>query len=370
MKYIKFFILFILIVSVSQTVRAQDERYRVELLVLKHLNHAEEPREMKWIEDYSSATDFLTPEPPPEELPEGCEPEAEPADADSAESMGQTLDGQVPDTQSLDGQSTGDNPLEPLASEQEMTPEKDPNALIHRVEMSDSMQEAWRRLRLSAPFRPEQYLSWEQGSNEPFPRLRLHDLEVVDIDDPHARERFERERAEAEAAAAEEEASGSAREGADTLVFSDSDASNDPCREADDTAEDSAPGLPDPTLFYRLDGAVMLKRSRFLHLELDLQLREAVHDDAALSAAAGNLLAQDPATESEPGPPQPWALPSDEEAELFVEPVRPSAFLIHALKQSRQVKTERMEYFDSPVLGVLALITRVEDDEAAGAESP
>jgi hypothetical protein len=52
------------------------------------------------------------------------------------------------------------------------------------------MQEAWRRLRLSAPFRPQQYLSWEQGNQEPFPALRIHDLEVVLVKDPKARERL------------------------------------------------------------------------------------------------------------------------------------------------------------------------------------
>ena len=38
----------------------------------------------------------------------------------------------------------------------------------------------------------------------------------------------------------------------------------------------------------------------------------------------------------------------------------PTSFLIHKLKQSRQVKSQRMEYFDIPVLGVLAWITAFE----------
>jgi hypothetical protein len=44
------------------------------------------------------------------------------------------------------------------------------------------------------------------------------------------------------------------------------------------------------------------------------------------------------------------------------QPVQPSSFQVHELKQSRQVRTGRMEYFDGPVLGVLAWITAVEEE--------
>ncbi len=60
---------------------------------------------------------------------------------------------------------------------------EDPWADVIAVEdMSDVMRETWRRLRLSAPFRPEQYLSWEQSANEPFPSLRIHDPDVLLIE--------------------------------------------------------------------------------------------------------------------------------------------------------------------------------------------
>ena len=110
----------------------------------------------------------------------------------------------------------------------------------------------------------------------------------------------------------------------------------------EDAAEE--PELPDPTLFYRIDGTVMLRRSRFLHLDLDIELRQAVFDEQLLTPAPI------PGSESESGEPE---LPP------------PAPFLIHQLKQSRQVKSQRMEYFDSPVLGVLAWITPFElEDEA------
>jgi hypothetical protein len=39
----------------------------------------------------------------------------------------------------------------------------------------------------------------------------------------------------------------------------------------------------------------------------------------------------------------------------------PSSFLIHRLEQSRPVRTGRMEYFDGPVLGVLAWVSDISD---------
>ena len=79
----------------------------------------------------------------------------------------------------------------------------------------------------------------------------------------------------------------------------------------------------------------MLRRLRFLQLDLDLELRQAVFDEPPLPPAPG----LDGASES--GEPE--------------QPL-PTSFLIHTLTQSRQVKSQRMEYFDSPVLGVLVWI--------------
>jgi hypothetical protein len=33
---------------------------------------------------------------------------------------------------------------------------------------------------------------------------------------------------------------------------------------------------------------------------------------------------------------------------------------VHTLQQSRQVQIQRMEYFDGPVFGVLALVSRID----------
>jgi hypothetical protein len=274
MRYVIYLTLFIICLLNAVPVLAQDTRYRVELLVLTHLNHVQEPRELKHLEDYSPATDFLTPTEPEEEEKEELTAEAEP----------------MPEAE-----------------------EPDPNAIIHIEEMSEVMREAWRRLRLSGPFRPEQYLSWEQGREAPFPALRVHDLEVIMVVDPYAEQRLE------------------LLEQEQAPVFADAAG-----LDALDQAEE--PELPEPTAYYRLDGAVTLKRTRFLHLDLDLQLREALWDEEYLAPV--------------------------EVMTLEHEKPQPSAFLVHALQQSRQVKTERMEYFDGPVLSVLAFITSIQVDSA------
>ena len=187
------------------------------------------------------------------------------------------------------------------------------------------MQVAWRRLRLSAPFRPQQYLSWVQSADEPFPLLRIHNPEIVLINDPYAEQHFEQSGG----------VSASSPNKVQATVFSDQGGAlpGDPLEESE---------IPDPILFYQIDGTVMLKRTRFLHLDLDLEMREPVFDEGAVAQA---LMA------------------SDETVNSSVEMPRPDAFLVHSLKQSRQVKSDRLEYFDGPVLSVLAYISAAEIEE-------
>ena len=224
---------------------------------------------------------------------------------------------------------TGSAELLPVA---ELLPgeeaEPDPlMAVVHIETMSEVMQESWRRLRLSGPFRPEQYLAWEQGADEPFHLLRIHNEEIVLLDDPYADLRAE----------TEQEADAAATEGEEPIVFSNQGSILPGEPEPEEEIE-----LPEPTRFHQIDGTVMLKRSRFLHLVLDLELREAVFDEIAMTQA---LIAREEAEDGE------------------IEMPSPSSFLIHSLQQSRQVKTARMEYFDGPVLSVLAYLIPVEVSE-------
>ena len=86
--------------------------------------------------------------------------------------------------------------------------------------------------------------------------------------------------------------------------------------------------------FFRLDGSVQLRRNRFLHLYLDLEYRES-----------GPFLAPDPAAPTSIFDVQPDA------------PEEP--YSVFALKQNRQVRTGRMQYFDTPQFGALVLVTAI-----------
>jgi len=301
MKYIT---LLILIITTLHTpwARGADNRYRVEVLVLKHLESVDQAKEVQRIKDYSTALDFLTPAIEEEEkvLPDGCEPLLEEDDtAVAGENLG-------PET----------------ALEEETEETLDPNAIVHVEEMGPEMQDAWRRLRLSGPFRPIQYLAWEQGDDEPFPSLRLHDLAVVFVDDPYSDIRN-----------ADEELASVYGDGMDTTP---------------DCGESEEDPLPEPTLYYALDGTVSLVRTRFLHLNLDLQLREALFD-----------------TEVAPGQSAAYAPPPVAGDPLEPEQPQATGFLVHEFEQNRQVRSARMEYFDGPVVGVLAWITSIPLEDTA-----
>lgn len=304
MRYKIFLILFITLLLSSASLFAQETRYRVEVIVLTHLNHTEESREVLAINNYSNSVDFLTPVPEMEEI----------VDEDIPEELAEP-EGIVPEEE----------------------PQEDPNAIIHIEEMSDAMADAWRRLRLSAPFRPLQYLSWEQGNSEPFPLLRLHNLDLLVVDDPWEDVRLRLE--------------------TDELIERFS-RDQQPQPELDPETGEPLPEeptaselLPPPSLYYGLDGTVSLVRKRFLHLYVDMQQREMAPPPPPVEQSGGlSLLANSPQhSDTDPGP---------EEDSLEAD-----RFNVFNFKQNRQVKTARMEYFDGPILSVLAYITPVLPDE-------
>lgn len=87
-----------------------------------------------------------------------------------------------------------------------------------------------------------------------------------------------------------------------------------------------------PEADYRLDGSFRLRLRQFMHVELDLSWRE---------------------------PLEPGFGPLDRE---FLET---AAYEVHRLVQSRTVRSDRLEYFDSALFGVLVLIQPWEPTEAA-----
>ncbi|MEM7053517.1 MAG: CsiV family protein [Pseudomonadota bacterium] len=106
----------------------------------------------------------------------------------------------------------------------------------------------------------------------------------------------------------------------------------------DDTEADTAVIDPEePAVHYRLDGQTRLRRTQFLNLALNLEWREA----------AGR-----PAPTLQPGRRR---MDTGESASQQAQ-----AWRIHRFEQSRAVRVDRLEYFDSEWLGVVALITEVE----------
>ena len=162
---------------------------------------------------------------------------------------------------------------------------------------SSAMQDVWRRLRNSSEFRPLWFVTWEQTRIDYHPPVRIHDEELI----------------------------------AEHLLFP-----SDPVF-IDLRLED--PFEPYRVPYYRLDGTVQLTRTRFLHLDLDLEFRA---DLLLAQQESGDILLDEPEN--------PAAL-----GEAIGTTVGPA--LVHVLRESRQVRSGEMLYFDAPFLGVLARIT-------------
>lgn len=268
-----FLILIIILVTTSAAAAQERTAYRVELLVLRHLDSFSEALPMTELPDLSGLLDLR-------------------AQSDR------------------DAPALAEDPFYLGAADSELPPpvgpfpdQRAPWADIVLLEQrSERMNTVWRNLRLSSEFRPEVFLAWEQSAEGPFPELRVHNEEVLWIEDPHAALRI----------------SGPA------YVF----------HYVLERGELGMAPIPEPIYHYALDGSVRLRRSRFLHFDLDLAFR---------SLAPGALPGMS-------GPPLRGDL---------------GVFEVHRLRQSRQVRTERMEYFDSPVLGALLWVTQIERNTEA-----
>jgi hypothetical protein len=143
------------------------------------------------------------------------------------------------------------------------------------------------------------------------------------------------------------------------LVFSDQTMGDAGSKDAVSQQEESVPPVQ---YYYRIDGTAKLTRSRFLHLDLDIELREPLYeqfDTALVAETAAGLPGADSASDA----PDTGTIPAGT-ALLPAETVKrtgaaadAAAFRIHRIAQKRQVKTEQMEYFDGPVIGLLVLVT-------------
>lgn len=156
------------------------------------------------------------------------------------------------------------------------------------------MDDVWRRLRSSQSYQPLIYAAWEQNQVDYYPPMRIHDQQVIDTQ---------------------------LRPPTTIMV-------------ADLTAQD--PLAAYRSTFYQLDGSVQLRRSRFLHLFLDLEYREVKPQNAAGPGIQIGDMMQTASGGSTEGA---------------------GNYGIYALRQNRQVSTGQMQYFDTPFFGALVYVT-------------
>lgn len=171
-----------------------------------------------------------------------------------------------------------------------------PDGLSIVTQKSNEMDNAWRRLRSSQGYEPLLYAAWQQNRIDYYPPIRIHDQQVIDTQ---------------------------LRPPTQIMI-------------ADLTAGD--PLAAYRSTFYRLDGTLQLRRSRFLHLFMDLELREEkpqnVNDAGLLTGNSMQVDSMNPAA-------------------------RPDAYKVYSMKQNRQLNTGQMQYFDTPYFGALVYVTSI-----------
>lgn len=256
-------ILPLLLVLLSSATWAESGAYRVEVIVFRNLAATAESAEAAEVETLRSFSSFPALEKP-------------------------VLPLLNPLTSVDELAETADEPMEAVDASEESGVEEEkpvrfdlPDDLRVVSDKSPAIDDAWRRLRGSSDYRPLLYAAWEQNRVDYYPPLRIHDQQLIDTQ---------------------------LRPPTRYLV-------------ADLSAAD--PLAAYRSAFYQLDGSVQLRRSRFLHLHLDLEYREVLPG----AAATGTLS------------------PSGQTYRVF------------KIRQNRQVRTGNMQYFDTPQFGVLVLVT-------------
>lgn len=164
---------------------------------------------------------------------------------------------------------------------------------------SARMDGVWRRLRSSRGYRPLLYAAWEQNRTDYYPPMRVHNERIIDTQ---------------------------LRPPTNIVV-------------ADLAADD--PLAAYRSTFYQLDGSVQLRRSRFLHLYLDLEYRDETTGEA-VKPGFFDVPVSEVSIDTEN--------PVVEQHDIF------------RLTENRQIRTGRLQYFDTPYFGALVLVTAIKTD--------
>lgn len=263
----------LLMLSLCSAALAESGAYRVEIILLHNLAVTAEAAEVETLRSFSSYPSLEEPVPAVEQvLMTENGPDSEPVSE--------------PDTRQVATVESETGEIE------ETTPRRFdlPDELRVILEKSSAVDDAWRRLRGSPNFRPLLYAAWQQNRTDYYPPMRIHDQQVIDTQ---------------------------LRPPTSIMV-------------ADLTAAD--PLAAYRSNFYQIDGSVQLRRSRFLHLFLDLEFREP----PAVQTAAIST-----------------GIPGSQES---------GKHRVYTLKQNRQIRTGQMQYFDTPQYGALVLVTTIAAD--------
>jgi len=164
---------------------------------------------------------------------------------------------------------------------------------------SNRMDDVWRRLRSSKTYRPLIYAAWKQNRTDYYPPMRIHNQQEIDRQ----------------------------------LRFPT------PMLVADLSAAD--PLADYQSIFYQLDGTLQLRRSRFLHLFLDMEYR-LTSSNATTQADTQTAFFAD--------------------AESAGTDENNAAHDVFTLKQNRQIRTGRLQYFDTPFLSALVYVTAIREN--------
>ena len=171
-----------------------------------------------------------------------------------------------------------------------------PDDLSIVTQKSDVMDNAWRRLRSSQDYRPLVYTAWDQNRIDYYPPMRIHNEQVLDTQ---------------------------LRPPTPIMV-------------ADLTSAD--PLAAYRSNFFQIDGSLQLRRSRFLHLFLDLELREKNMNNTVVAEILGA---------------------GDSQPDTGSDMNDPGIYGIYALRQNRQISTGQMQYFDTPYFGALVYVSNI-----------
>ena len=232
----------------------------------------------------------------------------------------------------------------------------------------------WNRLDRLAEYEPLLRLTWEQSTFEFHPPVRVHDAEVLAeavLQDPW----------DAIEAMNNPVPDPQDRDVQDFDFRSGTTGSLDPAGPADALADEDEP--PPVANYFRLDGTVQLRRSRFIHVDMDLEYRL---DGPAWQREFGlppgfEWIGETPQTNSAP-PPETTPVPVGPAPINALQPMTeagpvptsdlgqpaqaptPEPFQVHRLQQSRQIRTDTLQYFDSAFLSAIVRVTEIADEDS------